>query len=96
MRWITTRDLRNTPGKVRSWLASEDLILTSGGTPVAYMVGMEGEDPETVTALIRRARAERAASRMRREAADKGLDELTLEEVNEEIKSARSRRKTRR
>jgi antitoxin (DNA-binding transcriptional repressor) of toxin-antitoxin stability system len=94
MRWITIRDLRNTPGKVRRWLAREDLILTSGGTPVAYLVGIEGEDPEEVTALMRRARAERAVSRMRREAAERGLDAIPPEEVKAEIRKVRSRRKT--
>lgn len=93
MRWITIRDLRNTPGKVRRWLAREDLILTSKGKPVAYVIGIEGEDPEEVTALMRRARAERAVSRMRREAAIRGLDKISPEEIQAEIREVRSDRR---
>lgn len=93
MRLISTRDLRNTPGKVREMLQEEDLVLTSGSTPIAYLTGIaEGERIEELAAAIRKARAELAVSRMRREAAERGLDELSPEEIEEEIRSAREAR----
>lgn len=92
MRRISTRDLRNTPGKVRDLLEEEDLLLTARGEPVAYMIGMKGEDPQEVAAMVRQARAQRAVSRMRRQAAEQGLDDLSAEEIEEEIRSARERR----
>lgn len=92
MRRISTRDLRNTPGKVREMLGEEDLVLTASGTPVAYMIGIEGEDLDEVAALVRQARAQRAVSRMRRGAAERGLDRLSPEEIEEEIRRARARR----
>lgn len=96
MRWISTRDLRNTPGKVRKWLADEDLVLTSGGTPVAYMVGIEGDDLEGVLSLMRRLRAQRAVSRMRREAAEEGRDSMPIEEIQSEVRRTRRERTARR
>lgn len=95
MRRISTRDLRNTPGKVRELLGEEDLLLTASGEPVAYMIGMEGEDPEEVAAMVRQASAQRAVSRMRRQAAGRGLEELSPEEIEEEIRRARERRAVR-
>ncbi|MGH7543017.1 MAG: hypothetical protein ACREK7_03680 [Gemmatimonadota bacterium] len=96
MRLISTRDLRNTPGRIRKWLADEDLVLTSGGTPVAYMVGIEGDDLESVLALMRRLRAQRAVSHMRRQAVEKGRDAMSIEEVQSEVKRARRERAARR
>lgn len=93
MRLISTRDLRNTPGKVREMLEEEDLVLTSGSTPVAYLTGI-GEDDriEELAAAFREARAQLAVSRMRREAAEEGLDQLSPEEIEEEIRAARQER----
>lgn len=92
MRRISTRDLRNTPGKVRELLEEEDLLLTASGEPVAYMVGIGDEDPEEVADMVRQARAQRAVSRMRRRAAERGLDRLSPEEIREEIRRARDER----
>lgn len=94
MRIISTRDLRNTPGKVREMLEDEDLVLTSGSTPIAYLTGIaEGERIEEVAAAIRKARAQLAVNRMRRDAAEEGLDQLTPEEVEEEIRAVREARR---
>lgn len=92
MRRISTRDLRNTPGKVRELLEEEDLLLTARGEPVAYMIGMGDEDPEEVAATVRQVRAQRAVSRMRRQAAERGLDTLSPDEIEEEIRRAREGR----
>jgi len=92
MRRISTRDLRNTPGKVRELLREEDLVLTASGEPVAYLIGMEDEDPDEVAAMVRQARAQRAVSRMRRQAAERGLDRLSPDEIREEIRRAREER----
>lgn len=92
MRRISTRDLRNTPGKVRDLLEEEDFLLAARGEPVAYMIGMKSEDPQEVVAIVRQARAQRAVSRMRRQAAERGLDRRSRDEIEEEIRSARARR----
>lgn len=92
MRFVTIRDLRNTPGKVRKLLAEDDVVLTANGKPVAYLIGVEDEDLEEVSAMLRRARAQRAAYRMRRAAAEKGLDRISPEEIEEAIRNARDER----
>lgn len=93
MRLISTRDLRNTPSKVREMLQREDLVLTSGSTPIAYLTGIEeGERIEDLAAAIRKARAQLAVNRMREKAAEAGLDQLTPEEIEDEIRTVRERR----
>ena len=92
MRRISTRDLRNTPGKVRELLEEEDLVLTASGEPVAYMIGIDDEDPAEIAAMIRQARAQRAVARIRRRAAERGLDRLSAEEIDDEIRQTRGER----
>lgn len=92
MRFITTRDLRNTPGKVRRLLAEDDLVLTAGGKPVAYLIGLDEEELDEVRALVRRARAQAAVSRMRGAAVEKGTSEMSPEEVDAAIRRARRER----
>ena len=92
MRRISTRDLRNTPGKVRELLLEEDLLLTASGEPVAYMIGIDDEDPTEIAAMVRQAKAQRAVSRMRRRAGEEGVDRLTPDQIEEEIRRTRTER----
>ena len=93
MKFLSTRELRNRPSFVRELAQKEDLILTVNGKPIAMLLGVEeGELEETVLA-VRQARAQRALSRMRREAAKRGLDKTSPSAVDAEIRTVRSKRK---
>jgi antitoxin (DNA-binding transcriptional repressor) of toxin-antitoxin stability system len=95
MKFLSTRDLRNRPGFVRELAQKEDLVLTVNGKPIAMLLGVEeGELEETVRA-IRQARAQRALSRMRREAAKRGLEKTSPSAIDAEIRAVRSKRKRR-
>lgn len=91
MRYFNIRDLRNQSGKLQRTIAQEPVTLTSNGRPFALMVGLgEAEDPGELERLIRQARAQRATSRIRKQAQETGLDGLTDEEIEEEIAQARA------
>jgi hypothetical protein len=93
MKFLSTRELRNRPGFVRELAQKEDLVLTVNGKPIAMLLGVEeGELEETVRA-VRQARAQRALSRMRREAARRGLDKSSASVIDGEIRAVRSKRK---
>ena len=93
MKFLSTRELRNRPGFVRELAQKEDLVLTVNGKPIAMLLGFEeGELEETVRA-VRQARAQRALSRMRREAAKRGLEKTSLSAIDAEIRAIRSKRK---
>ena len=91
MRTITTRDFRNTPGKLRELLAEGEVVLTANNEPIAVLVPA-GEDFEQTVDLLRQIRMQREIRRMRRDAARSGADKLSPDEVAEEIRQARAGR----
>jgi len=94
VKFVTTREFRNRPGHVRALAQKDDLVLTAKGKPIGILVGVGGDDLEEMARAIRQARAQRALSRMRREAVRRGLDRLPLSAVAAEIRAARSGRKS--
>lgn len=95
MKFLSTRDLRNRPGYVRDLAREDDLVLTANGKPVAILVGVEEDEFEETARAIRQAKAQRALSRMRRQVARRGLDRLSAAAIDVEIRTVRSKRKSR-
>ena len=93
MKFLSTRELRNRPGFVRELAKNEDLVLTVNGKPIAMLLGVEEDELEETVRAIRQARAQRALSRMRREAAKRGLDKASTSAIDAEIRAVRSKRK---
>lgn len=94
MKFVSTRELRNRPGFVRELAQKEDLVLTADGKPVAILLGIEDQDLEETTLVIRQAKAQRALSRMRRQAALRGGRKASLREIETEIQAVRRKRKS--
>lgn len=94
MKFISVRELRNHPGQVWEDLKQDDLVLTANGKPVGILLGVAEEDLEEALTALRRARAQLAVSKMRRRAAETGLAEMTLEEIEEEIQAVRRGRRS--
>ncbi|HLL48887.1 MAG TPA: hypothetical protein VK399_19455 [Longimicrobiaceae bacterium] len=92
MRFFSSKDLRNRPGRLRRSLREHDVVLTANGKPFALVVSVEEDEVEEMTALLRRARAQQAVSRMRRQAAGRG-ERASEDEVEAEIRGVRSERK---
>ncbi len=94
MKFLSTRELRNRPGYVRKLVQKEDLVLTANGKPIAMMLGIKDEDVEETARVLRQARAQRALSRIRKEAAQRGLDKVSPDFIDGLIRDVRSKRKT--
>lgn len=93
MRYISIRDLRNQSGLIQRSVAEEPVTLTSNGRPFALVVGLEeSEDPGELERLIRQARAQWAVSRIRKRAQAAGLDQLSVDEIEAEVREARAQR----
>ena len=73
----------------------EIVIVTSHGKPVAILSATDEHSLERALGDIRRSRARAALAEIHREAARRGLDRLSMEEIDAEIKAARSRRRAR-
>ena len=93
MMFVSIRDMRTRPGEVWKQLQDEgDLIVTSSGRPFALMIAAEGEDVEALLLALRRARAQLATSKMRRQAGEAGLDRMAMDDIDAEIRQARLER----
>ena len=93
MTFVSIRDMRTRPGEVWQQLQDEgDLIVTSSGRPFALMIAAEGEDVEALLLALRRARAQLAVSKMRKQAGEAGLDRMSMNDIDAEISEARAER----
>ena len=93
MKFVSVRDFRIRPGDIWKQLKiDKDIVITSNGKPIAILNPVEAENLESTIAVLRRARALLALEEIQKESALKGVDKLTEEEIEEEIKSARSER----
>ena len=95
MRYVATRELRNRPGAFQELVDEGDVVLTSSGKPFALVIGVDDESVEETVRLVARVRAEQAISRLRKRAAERGLDSLTEDEIDEEVRAARRARSPR-
>ena len=96
MKFVSVRELRNRTSQLWRDLERErDLIVTSHGKPVAILSATDEHSLERALGDIRRSRARAALAEIHREAARRGLDRLSMEEIDAEIKAARSRRRAR-
>lgn len=93
MDFVTSRELRVTPGPVFEKLQHDrELVITLRGKPVALLVRVDSDDFEDTLRAVRRARAEIAVSRLRREAQEGGRGGMSPEEIEAEISAARTER----
>jgi len=98
MNYLAVKDLK-APKLVRETLAEYGTaIVTNNGKPMAMLIDLaEGENPDQLAEAVRMARARLALSDLRTASRRNGTADMTLEEINAEIRSAReARRKTRR
>lgn len=93
MKFLSTRELRNRPGYVRSLTQKDDLVLTANGKPIAIMLGVQEDELEETAQAIRQAKAQLALSRLRNLAARRRTSRMSAAGIEAEIRAARRRRK---
>ncbi len=93
MKMIPSRQLAASPGKVWDILRRDgSVVITKDGRPRGIFLSTSEETLlEDVQDHIR-IRAQRAASEIRREASKRGLDKMTIEEIDAEIAASRHKR----
>ncbi|MBU4292782.1 MAG: type II toxin-antitoxin system prevent-host-death family antitoxin [Actinobacteria bacterium] len=93
MKFISVRDFRIRPGDVWKQLkVYKDIIITSNGKPIAILNPVEDSNLERSITALRRARALMALEETQKNSVVRGLDKLTEDEIEEEIKAARLER----
>lgn len=95
MKFVTVRDLRGKTSELWKELEQErELVVTSNGKPIAILSATDEESFEECLRRLRRSRASDALARLQRDASERGLDELTPDEIDSEIQHSRVKRKT--
>jgi hypothetical protein len=89
MKLMSIRDLRNRPGIIQKTLPEANVALTANCRPFALVIGVDEDELVEMEAAIRRAKAQLAVSKMRRKALEAGLDAMTMDEVDAEVRAAR-------
>ncbi len=95
MKFITVRDLRGKPAQVWKQLAKvREMVLTLNGKPIAILSSTSEDLLEKNLAELRKAQALSALEAIQTESVRKGLDKMTMDEIDAVIQDVRRERKT--
>lgn len=93
MKFLSVRDLRSKSAQVWQDLPSErELIITSNGRPIAILAAISESNLEESLIAFRQARAVEAVASLQRRSADQGTNNLTIDEIDAEIRAVRKSR----
>ena len=94
MKFITVRDFRTSSASIWKTLPKErEMVITNNGKPIALLTPLSDRNLEETLSAIRRAKAINAVRMIQQESVINGTCEMTLEEINSEIKMAGKERK---
>ena len=94
MKFLSVRDLRTKSSQIWQELPEQkEMIITSNGRPVAILSSINENDLEQVLSAFRSARATNAVASIQYESEKKGTSKISMDEIETEIKSVRSKRK---
>ena len=94
MKFVTIRELRSKTATIRKDLDQDrEIVLTANGRPFAVVSRIEPDSVEEELQAIRRARAKVAVERVRAHAKAKGLNRLTLDDIDAMVAEARRQRR---
>jgi prevent-host-death family protein len=93
MLFHTVRDLRTQPAQVWDNLKEQgEIVITNNGKPTALMVPISESDFEDTAKAVRRAKLQVAIRKSQDKSMKSGKSEMTMDEINAEIKAARTER----
>ncbi|EEG79140.1 type II toxin-antitoxin system Phd/YefM family antitoxin [Dethiobacter alkaliphilus] len=93
MKFVSVRDLRQKSAEIWGLLREEgDVVITSNGKPIALLSDIGEANVEEYLQNSRRLRATMAVNSMQERSRQQGLNELSDEEIEAEIKDTRQKR----
>jgi antitoxin (DNA-binding transcriptional repressor) of toxin-antitoxin stability system len=94
MKFVSVRDFRTASANIWKTLPEEqEMVITNNGKPIALLTPLSDKTLEDTLSAVRRAKAINAVKLIQQQSIKSGLDKITLEEINAEIKIARKDRK---
>lgn len=93
MQFVSVREFNSSLRKTRETLkAHKKIVLTCNGKPSMLVLDIAGQDFENVLDTISRFEALRLLESIQMQAGRAGLDKISLDEINSEIKEHRKSR----
>jgi len=93
MKFLSVRDLRGKSAQVWKELPEErEMVVTSNGRPIAILAAITEANLEESLSAFRQVRAVEAVVSLQRRSVQQGTSKISMDEINEEIKSARKKR----
>ncbi|MDP2797229.1 MAG: hypothetical protein Q8N94_06945 [Methanoregula sp.] len=91
MKFISSREIRSNPARLWELPAHDEAVITVNGKPRAIVLAV-GDDLEETLSTMRRARVSAALEKIRISSREKGLDNMSEQEIEAEISHSRKRR----
>ena len=96
MKFLSVRDLRTKSAQVwRELPLEKEMVITTNGRPVAVISAVDESTVEKSLAAWRQVRATQAIVSIQKESMIKGNDNITMDQIDFEIKEARQARQKR-
>lgn len=93
MKFLSVRDLRGKSAQVwKELLEEREMVVTSNGRPIAILAAITEANLEESLSAFRQARAVEAVVSLQRRSIQQGTSKISMDEINEEIKSIRKKR----
>ncbi len=93
MKYVATRELRSNPSSLWETLDQNmEVIVTLNGKPKAIIIRAD-EDLDLLLKAITRAKAELSVERMRLQSLKSGLNEISDEDIDREIREERKQQR---
>jgi hypothetical protein len=91
MKFISSREIRSNPARLWELPINDEAVITVNGKPRAIVLAV-GDDLVETLFTMRRARISAAVEKIRITSWEKGLENLSEQEIEAEISHSRKRR----
>jgi antitoxin (DNA-binding transcriptional repressor) of toxin-antitoxin stability system len=90
MRFFSVRDMRANTKEIQETMRNDDdAIITKNGKPFAMMIPLNEDDYADTIRILDQIRFKKSLDRIHAASLEAGLDKMSLEDINEEIRQAR-------
>jgi hypothetical protein len=94
MEFLSIREFTASPRKTQETLKrSGKIILTNNGKPSMLVFDIAGQDFENIIDTLNRAEAMRLLEEIQMQAVRRGLDNMSMDEIDNEVAASRKKKK---
>jgi antitoxin (DNA-binding transcriptional repressor) of toxin-antitoxin stability system len=94
MKFVSVKDFKTSSARIWKKLPEEqEMIITNNGKPIALLTSLTDKTLENTLSAIKQAKAINAVKLIQQESLKKGMEKITMEEIDEEIKRVRKQSK---